>query len=103
MDAGYVAAAAKVPGQNKHITEKQSFSKGSFTLNTVGDTYFDLGNYSKGMVYINGHNLGRYWNTGPQQHLYCPAGWLKKGSNEIIVFDLLQTEAKEIKGVKTPE
>jgi beta-galactosidase len=102
MDAAYVTAAAKVTDQNSD-TKKGVFFKGTFTLNTAADTYFDLSNYSKGMVYVNGHNLGRYWNIGPQQHLYCPAGWLKKGSNEIIVFDLLQTEAKEIKGIKTLE
>jgi beta-galactosidase len=79
------------------------FFSGNFILQDTGDTYFDLSNYSKGVVYINGHNLGRYWNVGPQQHLYCPAAWLKKGGNEIVVFDLLQSDAKEIKGVKTLE
>lgn len=79
------------------------FFKGNFSLNETGDTYFDLSNYSKGMVYVNGHNLGRHWNIGPQQRLYCPAGWLKKGMNEIIVFDLLETGAKQIKAFKTIE
>src|SRR5258705_217331 len=62
------------------------------------DTVFDISNYSKGFVFVNGHNLGRYWNIGPQQRLYCPAGWLKKGRNEIIVFDLHQPEAASISG-----
>lgn len=82
---------------------KGSFFKGNFTLTGTGDTYFDLGPYSKGMVYVNGHNLGRHWNVGPQQRLYCPAGWLKKGNNEIIVFDLLQTGSKPILAFKTAE
>ncbi|MEO7765030.1 MAG: beta-galactosidase family protein [Ferruginibacter sp.] len=82
---------------------KGIFFKGNFTLSETGDTYFDLGNYSKGMVYVNGHNLGRHWNIGPQQRLYCPACWLKKDNNEIIVFDLHQTEAKPILAFKTPE
>lgn len=77
------------------------FFKGNFSLTETGDTYFDLSAYSKGMVYVNGHNLGRHWNVGPQQRLYCPAGWLKKVNNEIIVFDLLQTEAKPILAYKT--
>jgi beta-galactosidase GanA len=55
-------------------------------------------NYTKGFVYVNGHNLGRFWNIGPQQRLYCPSGWLKKGENEIIVFDLHQLEAAVISG-----
>ena len=79
------------------------FFKGNFTLAETGDTYFDLSKYSKGIVYVNGHNLGRYWNVGPQQHLYCPAGWLKKGNNEILVFDLLQNKAVPVAGVKTLE
>lgn len=83
---------------NKSITNKNycNFFKGNFELTETGDTYFNLSSYTKGMVYINGHNLGRYWNKGPQQKLYCPASWLKKGNNEIIVFDLLQKEEKAI-------
>ena len=80
-----------------------NFFSGSFTLSETGDTYFNLSNYKKGMVYVNGHNLGRYWNIGPQQHLYCPASWLKKGNNEIVVFDLFQQQGKEIEGTRTLE
>jgi beta-galactosidase len=79
------------------------FYKGSFELPQTGDTYFDMHRYRKGIVYINGHNLGRYWNRGPQQRLYCPADWLKKGKNEIIVFDLLNHEPAAITGEKTLE
>lgn len=80
---------------------KGKFFKGVFTLSQTGDTYFDMSHYSKGILYVNGHNLGRYWNIGPQNKLYCPAGWLNKGKNEIIVFDLFQEEAKNISGSKT--
>ncbi|HMK05540.1 MAG TPA: beta-galactosidase [Ferruginibacter sp.] len=95
---------AKAANQARTVDERKGiFFKGNFILNETGDTYFDLSHYSKGMVYVNGHNLGRHWNVGPQQRLYCPAGWLKKGNNEIIVFDLLQQDAKEIKTFKTLE
>lgn len=76
------------------------FYKGTFTLNNIGDTFFDMSKYTRGIVYINGHNLGRYWNVGPQQKLYCPATWLKKGNNEITVFDMLQNTAATVKGDK---
>jgi beta-galactosidase len=79
------------------------FFKGNFTLTETGDTYFDLSGYSKGVVYINGHNLGRYWNLGPQYRLYCPASWLRKGDNEIVVFDLHQENPAQVAGVKTLE
>ena len=88
--------------KEKPVTDslKGIFFKGEFNLTETGYTYFDLGNYTKGVVYINGHNLGRYWNVGPQFRLYCPASWLKKGANEIIVFDLLQQQAAAIKSIK---
>jgi beta-galactosidase len=88
----------------KTVADKNGwFFKGNFTLAETGDTYFDLSKYSKGILYVNGHNLGRYWNVGPQQHLYCPAGWLKKGNNDIVVFDVLQPKAVPVEGVKTLE
>jgi hypothetical protein len=74
------------------------FFKGEFRLNEVADTYFDLSGYQKGVVWVNGHNLGRYWNIGPQQRLYCPAGWLNNGLNEIILFDFHMTEAVPVTG-----
>ena len=77
------------------------FFKGTFDLTEAADTYIDMGNYKKGVVYVNGKNLGRYWDIGPQERLYCPAPWLKKGKNEIVVFDLHETEAKTISGKKT--
>ena len=101
MDAEFVSKAAT---PDRGINEGPGiFYKGDFNLPEIGDTYFDMSKYSKGMLYINGHNLGRYWNIGPQQSLYCPAGWLKKGNNEIIIFDLLQTESKPILAFKTLE
>ncbi|WP_282629852.1 beta-galactosidase [Empedobacter sedimenti] len=77
--------------------------KGEFTLNTVGDTFLDMQNWGKGIVFINGRNLGRYWKVGPQQTLYLPGAWLKKGKNEIIILDQLnETVQKSISSVKTP-
>lgn len=73
-----------------------NFFEGSFELSETGDTYFDMSGYSKGVLYVNGHNLGRYWSIGPQQRLYCPVGFLKKGKNDILVFDLLQLQAASI-------
>jgi beta-galactosidase GanA len=47
-----------------------------------------MSGWKKGVVWVNGHNLGRYWEIGPQKRLYCPAPFLKHGENEIVVFDL---------------
>ena len=83
----------------KTINKPGVFFKGNFVLtraegNTSADTFIDISNYIKGIVWVNGHNLGRYWNIGPQKRLYCPASWLREGLNEIIVFDLLHDKSK---------
>jgi beta-galactosidase len=79
------------------------YFKGNFSLIELGDTYFNLSNYKKGIVWVNGHNLGRYWDLGPQKRLYCPASFLKLGINEVIIFDLHVLDAKPLTGVKTIE
>jgi beta-galactosidase GanA len=60
-----------------------------------------MSQYGKGVVWVNGHNLGRFWKAGPQKRLYCPASFLKKGINKVIVFDLIQSKAFSISGVKS--
>jgi len=76
--------------------------KGTFNLDQVADTYLDLSNWGKGVVWLNGHNLGRYWGIGPQQTLYMPAEWLKKGENEIVIVELLKPELKGLQSVAQP-
>ena len=76
---------------------------GTFNLSKTGDTFLDMSTWGKGIVFVNGHNLGRYWNVGPQKTLYLPGCWLKKGKNTIAVFEQLNLEHKEeIRGIKTP-
>lgn len=77
------------------------FFKGAFTVPETADTFLDLSHYTKGMVWVNGRNLGRFWNIGPQQRLYCPGAFLKRGKNEIIVLDLHETKPQTISGYKT--
>lgn len=69
------------------------FAKGSFEVGEICDTFLELKNFTKGFVMINKFNIGRYWEIGPQKRLYVPASLLKKGMNEIIVF-----ESDKIKG-----
>lgn len=65
-----------------------AFYKGSFALNEEPlDTFLRTDNFKKGFVIINGFNLGRYWEAGPQKTLYVPACVLKRGLNEIILFE----------------
>ena len=77
--------------------------EGTFTLADTGDTFIDMDAWGKGIIFINGHNIGRYWKVGPQQTLYIPSVWLKKGENKIVIFEQLnETPMTEVKTVKTP-
>ncbi|WP_076444013.1 glycoside hydrolase family 35 protein [Chryseobacterium sp. RU37D] len=60
-----------------------------FNLTETGDTFLDTRDFGKGIVFINGKNIGRYWKIGPQQTLYVPGVWLKKGKNVIQIFEQL--------------
>ncbi|XP_006892913.1 PREDICTED: beta-galactosidase-1-like protein 2-like [Elephantulus edwardii] len=54
---------------------------------TTRDTFIKLEGWKKGVIFINGQNLGRYWEVGPQETLYLPGPWLQPGKNEIIIFE----------------
>ena len=68
---------------------KAGYYRGYFNLKKVGDTFINMEAFGKGQVYVNGHALGRFWQIGPQQTLYLPGCWLKKGKNEVIVLDVV--------------
>jgi beta-galactosidase len=67
---------------------------GAFHLYETGDTFLDVRSLGKGVVWINGRCLGRFWNIGPQYTLYLPGPWLRKGRNEVAIFDLFASTAK---------
>ena len=73
--------------------EVSRFYRGHFNVDKCLDTFLYLDNFKKGFVTVNGFNLGRYWEIGPQVSLYVPASVLKCGENEIVVF-----EADGVKG-----
>lgn len=79
---------------NGNKEEYPTFYKGSFEVKEVGNTYLDFEGWEKGVVFINGFNLGRYWKAGPQKRLYLPAPLLKEGTNEIVVFELHKDNKK---------
>jgi beta-galactosidase len=76
--------------------------RGRFHLDAVGDTFLDMRGWAKGVVWVNGHNLGRYWQIGPQQTLYVPGPWLKRGDNELVVLDLVPGEQRAVAGLTAP-
>jgi beta-galactosidase len=64
------------------------FYQATFQVDEPADTFIDTRSLGKGEVFVNGNPLGRFWRIGPQGTLYLPAPWLKKGQNEIVVFDM---------------
>lgn len=71
----------------QYIPGQPSFSSFIFDIEECGDTFVDLTGWGKGVVFINGFHLGRFWEVGPQKRLYLPGPLLRKGQNEIIIFE----------------
>ena len=67
-----------------------------------GDCFLDMRPWGKGFAWVNGHNLGRYWNIGPQQTMYVPGPWLRAGENEIVILDLLGPEKPVVAALDKP-
>jgi beta-galactosidase len=70
--------------------EAPAFFRGHFEVSGPLDTFLALPGWSKGVAWINGFNLGRYWARGPQQTLYIPAPLLRSGQNELVILELEQ-------------
>ena len=81
----------------------RGYYRGYFNLKKVGDTFLNFETWGKGQVYVNGHAMGRIWSIGPQQTLYVPGCWLKKGRNEIIVLDIVGPREATVWGQAEPE
>ena len=73
-----------------------------FQVKKPSDTFLNFETWGKGLVYVNGYALGRIWEIGPQQTLYVPGCWLKKGENEILVFDIVGPKEARSEGLREP-
>lgn len=98
------ALAALAGGGEKSFDTGAGYYRGTFRLRQTGDTFLNMEAFGKGQVYVNGHAIGRFWSIGPQQTLYVPGCWLKKGKNEVIVLDVEGPAGNPaIFGQSTPE
>ena len=89
--------------EGKINTGRPQVYSGVFKVNRTGDTFLDMSGAGKGIVFINGHNIGRFWNIGPQQTLYVPGVWLKKGKNKITIFEQSGEKVlRKLKAVSEP-
>lgn len=82
--------------------QQPSFYAADFTLEEVADTFIDCSAYGKGVVLVNGFNLGRYWSKGPIHSLYCPKDFLKVGANQIVIFETEGVELTAVTFSETP-
>jgi beta-galactosidase len=78
------------------------FYRGTLDVDAPGDTFLDTSAFTKGFVWVNGHALGRIWSIGPQKALYLPGPWLKKGANDVVVFDLEGATGRALAGRTQP-
>lgn len=76
------------PVSSSELSQKPIFYKGVFHVQKAADTFLKLEGWTKGVVYINGFNAGRYWEKGPQKTLYIPGPLLHEGENEVVIFEL---------------
>ncbi|MHC5249298.1 glycoside hydrolase family 35 protein [Enterococcus sp. LJL90] len=81
----------KIDFSGDFISGMPSFYRFIFNVTEIGDTFIDCRGWGKGFVTVNGFNIGRFWEIGPQERLYIPGPLLKLGENEIIIFE---TEGK---------
>ncbi|MDY9918704.1 MAG: beta-galactosidase [Proteiniphilum sp.] len=98
----YAFAKNKTYREEANTAGHPAYYRGTFTLDETGDTFLDMRNWSKGMIWVNGYAIGRYWHIGPQQALYVPGCWLKKGKNEVIVLDMASPEKPALNGLREP-
>lgn len=99
VDYSFVQNKKFAPGKKM---EGPAYYRTTFNLDKPGDVFLDMQTWGKGMVWVNGISMGRFWEIGPQQTLFMPGCWLKKGENEIIVLDLKGPEKATITGLNKP-
>ena len=102
-DYATAVKALSTPKVTNHMWEGRGYYRGYFDLKKVGDTFLNFETWRKGQVYVNGHPMGRIWSIGPQQTLYVPGCWLKKGKNEVIVLDVVGPREAVVWGQAEPE
>jgi beta-galactosidase len=99
------AARALGNAQSTKATEPdgRGYYRGYFNVSKRGDTFLNMESFGKGQVYVNGYPIGRFWNLGPQQTLYVPGCWLKRGLNEVVVLDVVGTTSPVLFAQDHPE
>ena len=101
-DIAPVAHALESSGDHSFVAGP-AFVSASFDHPGSGDLYLDTATWGKGVAWINGFCLGRYWSRGPQRTLYVPGPVLRATGNEIVIFELQAATSQEVSFVSAPE
>jgi beta-galactosidase len=88
--------------ENGAVKGGPAFWSGSFEVKKTADTFLDLSQWGKGMVWVNGRCLARFWDIGPTQTAYLPGAWLHPGRNEIVILDLVGPRQPVLAGLEKP-
>ncbi|KAJ9568475.1 hypothetical protein OSB04_004441 [Centaurea solstitialis] len=74
-------------------SKEPAFYSGSFVVKEVMDTFMSFNGWGKGVAFVNGFNIGRFWPSfGPQCNLYVPAPILRRGKNILVILELESPE-----------
>ena len=105
VDFGDLAAlrAAGSPAAGEGGLAGPSVSFADFEAEGPGDRYLRLDGWTKGSVFVNGFNLGRYWSRGPQKTLYVPGPLLRPGINELAILELHGSTTRAVQFVPGPD
>lgn len=70
-----------------YIENTPAFYRFELDIDEPCDTFLDTDGFGKGCAFVNGFNIGRFWEIGPQKRLYIPAPLLQIGKNTIVIFE----------------
>jgi beta-galactosidase len=76
---------------------------GTFASTGGADHFLRLDGWTKGLVWVNGFCLGRYWSAGPARTMYVPGPLVRDGGNEVVVLELHGSARGVVETVATPD
>lgn len=97
------AASLRTWKRHPVLDREPALFQGTFAVGTPGDTFLRVIGSERGLLWVNGHALGHYWQLGPQQTLYCPGPWLKPGRNEVLLLDFERTAVPLLQAIAQPK
>jgi beta-galactosidase len=107
LDLTDIAPAADAlrsrPAPTTAVLAGPAFARTSFDLRDVSDLYLDTTGWGKGIAWINGFCLGRYWSRGPQRTLYVPRPVVRQTANELIILELHAAASARASFVSAPD